>query len=116
MIRGGRECCDECGVPLVGGLGRTLHDELLCPPCYEKKSRSLGWLLTMIAAEGTLVLMGLAALVVAWCIPLPSLIVKAIAFGAALTGLAYLRPHVTGIAKDIFKKRKEPRRPLSHKP
>ena len=109
MLKNGVECCDECEAPLPSYSGRTLDDELLCGRCYEKKSKSLRWLLVKSTASVMLALVAIAAFVVTWCLPIPGgLFVKVPIFGSMLVGIAHLRPHLVAIAKDILM-RKKPR-------
>ncbi|MHC4713616.1 MAG: LIM domain-containing protein [Planctomycetota bacterium] len=99
------ERCNDCGAPLLGGAGRTLEDELLCERCYEKKSKSVRWLLVQIIADGSLVVAGIIALLISLSLPMV-MIFRAGVFAATLIGLVYARPAVIAFVKDLLMKRK----------
>ena len=100
------ERCEKCGTPLPAGSARVLEDELLCARCYEKKVGSWRWFSVTIAADGALLLAAIVAFVIVQRLPLPNLPLKAALFAFSLVAIAFLRPHLQSVAKDLLMKKK----------
>jgi len=96
------ERCGKCGTPLPAGSARVLEDELLCARCYEKKVGSLRWFSVTVAADGFLLPAAIVAFVIVQRLPLPDLPLKAALFAFSLVAVAFLRPHLQSVAKDLL--------------
>jgi hypothetical protein len=104
VLRNGYECCDECGKRLRHSLGATLDDELLCPACYKRKSRSLRWILVNVITNS--VVFGGCLFLVLNMFTLSALsVLKVILLPFAAVALIMARPRILAVVKDIFMKR-----------